>query len=131
MHGMGTPADDAAAGAAKGDREYEPESLRISNAIVQAYKLHYGKGPESIKVHLTGDTVLAVLRGGFSIVEESLRRSGNAEAVRDQRRAFGDMIAPTLSAAVTEVIDRDVGAVLADTSQDPDIGAIVLVLAKD
>lgn len=102
----------------------------IADAISRAYKQQYGKGPESIKVHLTGDAVLAILRGGFSVVEESLRRAGQEVAVRDQRRAFGDMIAPTLSAAVTDVIDREVVAVLADTSQDPDLGAIVLVLAQ-
>jgi uncharacterized protein YbcI len=100
----------------------------IGDAIARAYKTHYGKGPEHIKVIVTDDTVVAILRGGFSVVETSLHRAGHADAVRDQRRAFGDMIAPTLSAAVTEVIDRDVVAVLADTCQSPDLGAIVLVL---
>lgn len=56
--------------------------------------------------------------------------SGQAVAVRDQRRAFGDMIAPTLSAAVTGVIDREIVAVLADTCQDPDLCAIVFVLER-
>jgi uncharacterized protein YbcI len=81
-------------------------------------------------VHLTRDAAFVLLRGGFSIVEESLRKSGQAEAVRDQRRAFGDMVAPTLNAAVGEVTGREVVAVLADTCQDPDLGSIVLVFAN-
>jgi uncharacterized protein YbcI len=101
----------------------------IADAVTHAYKAHYGKGPVSLKVHLTGDAVFVLLRGEFSVVEETLRVSGRAEAVRDQRRAFGDMIAPTLREAVREVLQREVVAVLADTSQDPDLGAIILVLA--
>ena len=101
----------------------------IGDAVTHAYKTHYGKGPVSLKVHLTGDAVFVLLRGGFSVVEETLRLAGRTEAVRDQRRAFGDMIAPTLREAVREILDRDVVSVLADTSQDPDLGAIVLVLA--
>ncbi|WP_026912410.1 Na-translocating system protein MpsC family protein [Patulibacter minatonensis] len=106
------------------------ERQAIADAISAAYKAQYGRGPESIKVHLNPDSVLAVLRGGFSIVEESLRKAGRSEAVRDQRRAFGDMIAPTLGVAVSEVLGREVVAVLADTCQDPDLGAIVLVLER-
>lgn len=101
----------------------------ISDAITRAYKAQYGKGPETMRVHITGDTVVALLRGGYSIVEESLHQAGQSTAVRDQRRAFADMIAPTLSTAIAEITDREVVAVLADTCQDPDLGAIVLVLA--
>lgn len=122
---MSSFSDDAVVGQ-EADRS---QKQRIADAIAVVYKTRYGKGPQSIKVHLTGDTVVALLRGGFSIVEESLREAGQAEAVRDQRRAFGDIIAPTLKAAVSEVVGREVVAVLADTTQDPDLGAIVLVLA--
>lgn len=117
--------------AAVGQQSDRSRKQRISDAISVAYKTRYGKGPESVKIHLTGDTVLAVLRGGFSIVEESLREAGETKAVRDQRRVFGDMIAPALGAAVGEVIERDVVAVLADTCQDPDFGAIVFILAPE
>ena len=113
------------------DRTHEPSrSQLISDSISRTYKTQYGKGPESIEVLITDDTVVALVRGGFSVVEESLRMSGQAVAVRDQRRAFGDMIAPTLSAAVTGVIDREIVAVLADTCQDPDLCAIVFVLER-
>lgn len=107
------------------------QTRRIADAIALTYKRQYGRGPVGIRVHLTGDTVVALLRGGFSVVEESLRLSGQAEAVRDQRRAFGDMIAPALSAAVTEVVGSGVVAVLADTSQDPDLSVIVFVLETE
>ncbi|MDO9407470.1 Na-translocating system protein MpsC family protein [Patulibacter sp.] len=125
---MTEAATDATDGEGSGDRE-APPAQRISAVIIQTYKAKFGKGPENIRVHLTGDTVMALLRGGFSVVEESLRAAGQAEAVRDQRRVFGDMVAPALAEAITEVIDREVVAVLADTSQDPDLCVIVLVLA--
>lgn len=102
----------------------------IADVVSRTYRQHYGKGPESLKVHMTGDAVFVLLRGGFSIAEESLRAGGEAVAVRDQRRVFGDMIAPQLSDAVTEAIGRKVVAVLADTCQDPDLGAIVMVLER-
>jgi uncharacterized protein YbcI len=122
---------EAADGQVGGREDTVLPQRAIADAITHAFKTHYGKGPVSLKVHLTGDAVFVLMRGGFSVVEETLRVSGRAEAVRDQRRAFGDMIAPTLEAAVREVMDRDVVAVLADTGQDPDLGAIALVLADD
>jgi uncharacterized protein YbcI len=126
---MTAPArDSASATEVHGPREAVPTQL-IANAIAVTYKEQYGKGPERIKVTVSEDTVVALLRGGYSVVEESLRKSGQSVAVRDQRRVFGDMIAPGLSAAVTQVIGREIVAVLADTCQDPDLGAIVFVLA--
>lgn len=119
---------EPSSGPERGDAVDRSESQRVSDAIVQAYKTQYGKGPEAIRVHLTGDTAMALLRGGFSVAEESLYGSGNAEAVRDQRRAFGDLIAPTLRVAINEELGREVVAVLADTCQHPDLTAIVLVL---
>jgi uncharacterized protein YbcI len=107
-----------------------PQVLRIANGITRVYKEQYGKGPTGIKVHLTDGAVFVLLRGGFSIVEESLRKAGEEVAVRDQRRAFGDTAAPALSAVVTEAVGREVVAVLADTFQNPDMGTIVLVLAS-
>lgn len=126
---MPAPGNDAAPESAIDVAPDRSSRQQIANAIARAYKSQYGKGPENIRVHLTGDTVFAVLRGGFSIVEESLRQAGQSVAVRDQRRAFGDMIAPSLGVAVGEIVDREVVTVLADTSQDPDLGAIVFVLA--
>ncbi|WP_210495299.1 Na-translocating system protein MpsC family protein [Patulibacter sp. SYSU D01012] len=111
------------------ERREPSATARIANAVASAYKTHYGKGPESLKVHYTGDAVFVLLRGGFSVVEGSLWAKGQGTAVRDQRRAFGDMIAPLLSEAVGEVVDRGVVAVLSDTSQDPDLTGIILVLS--
>lgn len=116
-------------GSGVADARLPSDTSRIADAIVRVYKQQYGRGPQNIKVHFTGDAVLALMRGGFTVVEESLRKAGAAEAVRDQRRAFGDMVRSDLAAAVNDVIGRQVVAVLADTAQDPDLGAIVFVLA--
>jgi uncharacterized protein YbcI len=103
---------------------------RITDTITRVYKAQYGKGPENIKVQTGSDSITALLRGGFSVVEESLRVAGEEEAVRDQRRVFADLVAPDLGAAVGEIVGRPVVAVLADTCQDPDLGAIVFVLGS-
>ena len=113
------------------EQRREPSATaRIATAVATAYKTHYGKGPDSLRVHYTGDAVFVLLRGGFSVVEGSLWQQGHGTAVRDQRRAFGDMIAPVLSDAVSAVVDREVMAVLSDTKQDPDLTGIILVLSE-
>jgi uncharacterized protein YbcI len=126
---MSTRPDDQVADSEDGGPLASPQVVRIANGIARVYKQQYGRGPMSLKVHLTDGAVFVLMRGGFSVVEESLRKAGQEVAVRDQRRAFGDMIAPDLREMVSEVVGREVVAVLADTSQDPDLGAIVLVLA--
>jgi uncharacterized protein YbcI len=126
---MSARPDDQVEDFGEGGSLSTPQVVRIANGITQVYKQQYGKGPKSMKVHLTDGAVFVLMRGGFSIVEESLRKAGQQGAVRDQRRTFGDMVAPALGDIVSEVVGREVVAVLGDTCQDPDLGTIVLVLA--
>ena len=60
----------------------------ISNALVRLHKEYYGKGPTKTKTFIVDDTVVCILRGGFTAVERTLVESGREQAVRDIRLAF-------------------------------------------
>jgi Na+-translocating membrane potential-generating system (MpsC) len=48
----------------------------ISTGLVQLHSRYYGKGPTKAKTHLVNDTVICMLRGGFTRVEETLIEEG-------------------------------------------------------
>ena len=51
-------------GATSGER-----LAQISTGLVQLHSRYYGKGPTKAKTHLVNDTVISILRGGFTTVE--------------------------------------------------------------
>ena len=44
---------------------------QISTGLVQLHSRYYGKGPTKAKTHLVNDTVVCILRGGFTTVERT------------------------------------------------------------
>jgi uncharacterized protein YbcI len=54
---------------------------RISTGLVRLHSRYYGKGPTKAKTHLVNDTVICILRGGFTTVERTLIDQGNSDAV--------------------------------------------------
>ena len=54
------------------DRTCTGRSLaQISTGLVQLHSRYYGKGPTKAKTHLVDDTVVSILRGGFTRVERT------------------------------------------------------------
>lgn len=104
--------------------------LAISNAVVGVYKQKYGRGPESAKTFVSGLVVTVLLRGGFTLVERTLLEHGEGAAVRSQRQSFDDAMAPEMKAAVSEILGRDVVALMSAMSQDPDMTSHVFVLGE-
>lgn len=81
---------------------------RLSNAIVQAQKEYWGKGPERAKAYLLDDFLLVVMRGGLTKAEETMLDVGEVDRVRDFRQTFQNRAAERYIALIEELTGRKV-----------------------
>jgi uncharacterized protein YbcI len=100
----------------------------ISNALVRLHKEYYGKGPTKTKTFIVDDTVVCILRGGFTAVERTLVASGRDDAVREIRHAFQQAMAGPFTAVVEETLGRKVIAYLSQVHPDPEVSVEVFLL---
>jgi uncharacterized protein YbcI len=100
----------------------------ISNGLVQLHKEYYGKGPTKAKTYLVNDTVVCMLRGGFTVVERTLIDDGRAEAVHDVRRVFQNSMKERFEDVVANATGRKVIAYMSQVHCDPDLGVEIFVL---
>lgn len=101
---------------------------RISTGLVQLHSRYYGKGPTKAKTHMVNDTVISILRGGFTTVERTLIEQGNVDAVYDMRRSFQMAMEEQFTAVVEEATGRKVIAYMSQIHQDPDLAVEIFVL---
>jgi uncharacterized protein YbcI len=101
---------------------------RISTGLVQLHSRYYGKGPTKAKTFLVNDTVISILRGGFTTVEQTLIDEGNVEAVYDIRRSFQRAMEDQFRAVVEGALARKVVAYMSQIHQDPDLAVEIFVL---
>jgi uncharacterized protein YbcI len=100
----------------------------ISTGLVQLHSQYYGKGPTKAKTYLVDDTVICLLRGGFTTVERTLIDQGNAEAVYGIRRSFQQAMEAQFTEIVEGATQRKVIAYMSQIHEDPDIACEVFVL---
>lgn len=103
---------------------------RISNALAALHKRHYGKGPERVRTHITGETVLVLLYGGLTAIERTLREAGRIESVLEQRREFQLALEGEFKQIVTEATGQEVVAFMSVNHLDPDVCAEIFLLAE-
>ena len=100
----------------------------ISTTFVQLVKEHAGRGPTQCRTYIDDDLVIVLMRGGFSILENTLFEDGKFLDVRAMRHAFQD----TMQGRFTEVIERSTGrevvAFMSASHQRPDLQMEVFVL---
>ncbi len=72
----------------------------ISTGLVRLHSRYYGKGPTKAKTYHVNDTVICILRGGFTTVERTLIDEGNVEAVYQIRRSFQQAMESQFTAVV-------------------------------
>src|SRR4051812_9365262 len=101
---------------------------QISTGLVQLHSRYYGKGPTKAKTHMVNDTVISILRGGFTTVERTLIDQGNVDAVYDMRRSFQMVMEEQFTAVVEEATGRKVIAYMSQIHQDPDLAVEIFVL---
>jgi uncharacterized protein YbcI len=101
---------------------------QISTGLVQLHSRYYGKGPTKAKTHMFNDTVISILRGGFTTVERTLIDQGNVDAVYAMRRSFQMAMEEQFTAVVEEATGRKVIAYMSQIHEDPDLAVEIFVL---
>jgi uncharacterized protein YbcI len=101
---------------------------QISTGLVQLHSRYYGKGPTKAKTHMVNDTVVAILRGGFTTVERTLLDTGEVESVYQMRRSFQQAMEDEFRQIVEEATGRRVIAYMSSIHVDPDLAVELFVL---
>jgi uncharacterized protein YbcI len=100
----------------------------ISTGLVQLHSRYYGKGPTKAKTHMVNDTVVAILRGGFTTVERTLLDTGEVESVYQMRRSFQQAMETEFRNIVEAATGRNVIAYMSSIHVDPDLAVELFVL---
>jgi uncharacterized protein YbcI len=103
----------------------------ISTGLVQLHSRYYGKGPTKAKTHLVNDTVICMLRGGFTRVEETLIEQGMPGPVHEMRRSFQQAMEGEFTRVVENATGRRVIAYMSQVLEGPDIAAEIFVLEPE
>src|SRR5256885_15696128 len=93
----------------------------ISTGLVQLHREYYGKGPTKAKTYMVNDTVLCMLKGGFTTVERTLIDEGDAQAVVDIRRSFQAAMEAQFVTGVETATHRKGIAYMSPIHTDPGI----------
>lgn len=101
---------------------------QISTGLVQLHSRYYGKGPTKAKTHMIDDTVISILRGGFTTVERTLIDQGDVDAVYSMRRSFQMAMEEQFTTVVEEATGRTVIAYMSQIHEDPDLAVEIFVL---
>ena len=100
----------------------------ISTGLVRLHSRYYGKGPTRAKTYLVDDTVICILRGGFTTVERTLIDDGNDAAVHTIRRSFQAAMEHQFKEIVEDATKRKVIAYMSQVHTDPDLAAEIFLL---
>jgi uncharacterized protein YbcI len=101
---------------------------QISTGLVQLHSRFYGKGPTKAKTHLVDDTVVSILRGGFTTVERTLLDTGQVESVYQMRRTFQQAMEDEFRRVVEEASGRQVIAYMSSINVEPELAVEIFVL---
>jgi uncharacterized protein YbcI len=101
---------------------------QISTGLVQLHSRYYGKGPTKAKTHQVNDTVVSILKGGFTRVERTLLDTGQIESVYQMRRSFQQVMEAEFRRVVEEATGRKVIAYMSSIHVDPDLAVEIFVM---
>ena len=101
----------------------------LSDGIVALLKEYYGVGPTQAKSYYQDDLVVAVFRGGFTRVEQTLLEGGRGRAVIEQRMAFQEVMRERFEAVIQHATGRAVIGFMSGNQQNPDMICEVFVLS--
>jgi uncharacterized protein YbcI len=122
------PTEGAHQGSDRGGSPRGEVMASISTGLVRLHSRYYGKGPTKAKTYLVNDTVVCILKGGFTTVERTLIDEGNVDAVYQIRRSFQQAMEVQFTAVVEGAIGRKVIAYMSQIHQDPDLAVEIFVL---
>jgi uncharacterized protein YbcI len=101
---------------------------QISTGLVQLHSRYYGKGPTKAKTHQVNDTVVSILRGGFTTVERTLIEAGEVESVYQMRRSFQLSMEDEFRNVVEGATGRKVIAYMSSIHVDPELAVEIFVM---
>jgi uncharacterized protein YbcI len=81
---------------------------QISNAMIQAQKKFFGKGPTSAKSYMVDDLLFIVMRGGFTTAEDTMLEFGQQDMVRSFRQLFETEMTTRLHTMIEDLTGRKV-----------------------
>ena len=119
-------AQEAVHGPARGEM-----LAQISTGLVQLHSRFYGKGPTKAKTHIVDDTVVSILRGGFTTVERTLIENGDHDSVYQMRRSFQQAMEEEFRSVVEAATGRSVIAYMSQIHTDPDLAIELFVLESE
>ena len=106
--------------------------VEVSNRVVTLFRDFSGKGPSACKTHWAGsDMIVVLLRGGFTIAEQTLYEGGHEKSVRDSRHALQDTLEGRMSEIIEEVTGRQVVAFMSASHQVPDLQVEMFLLEPE
>jgi uncharacterized protein YbcI len=100
----------------------------ISTGIVTLHKDYYGKGPTEAKTYAFDDSIVCVLKGGFTSVETTLMNDGKFTEVENLRRSFQRTMSERFTAVVESAVDREVIVYMSQIHSDPDVAVEFFLL---
>jgi uncharacterized protein YbcI len=77
---------------------------------------------------MVNDTVVSILRGGFTTVERTLLDTDEADSVYEMRRSFQTVMEDEFRQVVEEATGRKVIAYMSNVHFDPDLAVELFVL---
>jgi uncharacterized protein YbcI len=101
---------------------------QISRGLVHLHRLYYGKGPTKAKTYAMNDTVVCMLKGGFTAVERTLIADGKPEDVEYIRRSFQRTMKHQFTELVEQATGRAVIAYMSQVHASPDMAVELFVL---
>ena len=102
----------------------------ISDGIVKLHRDYYGKGPTQAKTYAINDTIICILKGGFTKVEETLMDDGKSEEVERLRRTFQRTMRERFIEVVENALpDRDVIGYMSEIHSRPHVAVELFLLA--
>ena len=101
----------------------------ISRAIVELYKVQFGRGPETVSSRFAGpDTLITLLGNTLTPVERTMRDMGEQQRLRDIRMMFQYATEEKFRAIVEEMTGRQVVAFMSGIDVLRDVSCEVFTL---
>jgi uncharacterized protein YbcI len=106
--------------------------VEISNRVVGLFRDFSGKGPSQCQTYWASpDLLVILLRGGFTVAEQTLFDGGHGRAVRDSRQSLQETLETRLTGLIEELTRRKVLAFMSASHQEPDLQAELFVFEPE
>ncbi len=102
----------------------------LANELVRIKAQHYGKGPLQARAYQNDEVLVCVMKGGATVVEETLIRGGEERLVREVRERFQDQMSDTFRETVEGVTGRRVVTYSSQITFDPVYTIEIVILGE-